>query len=147
MIARFRRWRFKQVAKKVSLALKEQHGEKNTYSAPELEEAIRTVGLSGKQREYAYAMFADEEVCNRFLSRIGSSRTTRELRLILSGSMFGGGVAVGYDSSWNRFHDYDNEILGGLQSVGSSSSGGFGGGWGDDGGYDCGGGGDGGSGD
>ena len=122
MIARIQRWRHKKVAKNISLALKELHGEKKMYSASELEEVIRVVGLSGKQSEYAYAMFTDEEVYNGFLSRIGSSRTSRELRFILGGSMFGGGAAVRYESSWNRFHDYDNEVLGGLQSLGSSSS-------------------------
>jgi len=126
------------VAKKVSLALKDLYGEKGTYSAPELEEAIRTTGLSGRQREYAYAMFTDEDVCNGFLSRIGASRTARELRLFLGGSMFGTGGAIGYDSSWNPFHDYDNEVHGSLQSIGSASSGGSGGAWGDGGGYDSG---------
>ncbi len=135
MLARIQKWRFKQIAKKVSLTLKEQHGAKDLYSAAELEEAICIVGLSGKQREYAYAMYTDEEVYNGFLSRVGASQTARELRFILGSSMFGSASAVGYDSSWNRFHDYDNEVLGGLQSLGGSSSGGSGGGWGDDG-YD-----------
>jgi hypothetical protein len=128
----------------MSQALKEQHGGKDLYSAAELEDVIRIVGLSGRQREYAYAMFTDEDVCNGFLSRVGASRTARELRFILGGSMFGSAGAVGYESSWNRFHDYDNEVLGGLQSFGGSSSGGSGGGWGDDGGYDSGDGGGGG---
>lgn len=147
MLARIKRWKCKRVAKAVSLALKEQHGEKNSYSAAELDDAIRVVGLSGKQREYAYAMFTDEDICDGFLSRIGASRTAKELRYILGGLMFGSGGAVGYGASWNRFHDYDNEVLGGVQSMGSSSGSESGGGWGDDGGYDSGGGDDGGGGE
>ena len=27
--------------------------------------------------------------------------------------MFGSGGAVGYEAAWNRFNDYDNEVLGG----------------------------------
>ena len=144
MIARIRKWRYKRVAKKVSLELKRQYGEQNSYSAAELDNVIRIVGLSGQQREYAYAMFTDEDICNGFLSRIGSSRTARELRVFLGGIIFGGG-SVGYGASWNRFHDYDDEILGGLESVGSSNNGGSSGGWAD-GGFDGGdsGGGDGG---
>ena len=82
-------------------------------------------------------MFMDEEVCNGFLSKIGSSKTAIELRFFLGGAMFGGTGAVGYESSWNRFHDYDDVVLGGLEAIGTSSSGGFGGGFGDDG-YDSG---------
>ena len=138
MIARIRKWRIRQVAKKVSLALKEHHGEKKFYSVSELEEAIRSIGLSRAQREYAYAMFTDEEVCNGFLSRIGSSKSAVQMRAFLGGSMFGGGGYVSYDTSWNRFHDYDNEVLGGMQSFGSSYSAGSSGGCDGDGGSDYG---------
>ena len=145
MIARFQKWRFKKITKTVSLRLIEKFGKNNYYSDSELNEVIGVLRLSSKQQQYAYAMFADEVVCDGFLSRIGSSKTARELRYFLGGAMFGSGSSVSYDSSWNRFHDYDNEVLGGLQSIGGSSSFGSGASWGDGGGCGSGdGGGDGG---
>ncbi len=53
MIDRFRRWQFSKVARKTSIALKEQHGPKPFYSAAELDEVIRmAVGYRTKARIY-----------------------------------------------------------------------------------------------
>lgn len=133
----------------MSLTLKKVFGDKKFYSAYEVDSAARAVGLSDSQRELAFAMFAEEEACNGFLSKIGSSFTAKELRGWCAGYMFGATAPVGYDSLWNRFHDYNNEVSSGLQSVGSSPGGGESGYWGGDGdgGFDSGGGSDGGGGD
>ncbi len=143
MIRSFRTRHYKRVAKKISEALIDQFGSKNLYSAAEVDTVARMVGLSLKQQEIAYALFTEEEACDGFLTKLGSSRTARELRFMMSGYLFGAGSSVGYDGLWNRFHDYDNEVVGGIQSIGSGSSGGSG----DDGGNDSGGGFDGGGGD
>ncbi len=104
----------RRTAKRVSTVLKNQFGQKKSYSASELEEVIRLVGLSARQREFAYAMFTDEAVCDAYLARVHSKRTARELRSNLGNSLFGNSSAVAYDASWNRFHDYDNKVMGGL---------------------------------
>jgi uncharacterized membrane protein YgcG len=144
MLHKFHSWRCKRVAKKMSKALKENFGNKKFYSASEVDSAARLVGLSAKQRELAYAMFAEEEACNGFLREIGSTMTAKERRTWCAGSMFGVTTPVGYDSLWNRFHDYNDEVIGGLQSVGNASGGGDGNSYGGDGGWDSGGGSDGG---
>jgi len=127
----------------MSFTLKALYGENKSYSTVELENAIKTVKLRSRQHKYVYAMFTEEEVCNVCLSQIRDSETARELRFRLSGYIFGSPDAVSYESSWNRFHDYKNEILGGLQKLGSWSRGGTGG---SGGGWDGGGGGYGGDG-
>ncbi|MEM7603155.1 MAG: hypothetical protein AAF357_17305, partial [Verrucomicrobiota bacterium] len=38
------------------------------------------------------------------------SKTSRELRIFLAGQLFGGGYTVDYDSLWNKFHDFDNQL-------------------------------------
>ena len=113
---------YRRLTKKISEALIEQFGRKTLYSAAEVDTVNRMIGLSMKQQEMAYAMFSDEEACNGFLTKLGSSKTARELRVMMSGFLFGGGSTVGYDSLWNRFHDYDNEVIGGIQSLGATSS-------------------------
>ncbi len=148
MIARFRRYRLRRATSKVSDTLTEQFGSKKFYSITEMEEACTLVGVTGKQRELAYAMFSEEEVCNGFLSRIGCSKTARDLRFFAASTLFGTGTTVGYDSLWNRFHDYNDLVVGGIQNTGSfSDSGGAGSGGDDGGGFSDFGGGDGGGGD
>jgi hypothetical protein len=82
------------------------------------------MGVGNREREWAYGMFAEEDACQGFLSRIGSSKLARELRLALSGLMFGGGSAVGYDVMWNRFDDPDDTVMGGLSNASGNSFGG-----------------------
>ena len=116
MIKRIQKWRFKKIAKKVSLALKGEYGEKKSYTSIEIENVFHMVKLSGKQSEYAYAMFASENDCNEFLIRVGISQTAKELRDLIGEVMFGSSSAVSYESAWTRFHDYNNKILGNLKS-------------------------------
>lgn len=136
MIAWYRRRRIRRIARNTSAGLQGRFGRKDFYSAAELDEVIASIGMNRNEREWAYAMFSNEEVCNGFLSRIGSGSTAATLRFFMGGVLFGSGGATGYDSSWNRFHDYDNEVLGGLQHLGPSSADSSGGGWSDDGGHD-----------
>jgi hypothetical protein len=120
----FRRRRLRKFAKTFSSEIKDRFGKKVLYSAAEIDEVATSIGVSNEQREWAYGMFAEEAACQGFLSRIGSSRTARELRFFLAGSLFGGGSSVGYESMWNRFDDPDDTVMGGLSSGSGSSSGG-----------------------
>ena len=121
MIKRIQKWRFKQIAKKISLALKTMYGERKSYTPIEIEAVFQMIKLSKKQIEYAYAMFASEDDCNEFLIRTGTSKTAKELRDLIGVSLFGRSGAVSYESAWNRFHDYNNKILGNLRSPHNSN--------------------------
>lgn len=141
----YRRRRLRKFATSFTAALKERFGRKPLYTADEIEEVGTYIGMNAKEREWAYGMFAKEEACQGFLTRIGSSQTASGLRFILAGQMFGYGTSVGYDGLWNRFDDPEDLVIGGISSVGSdgASGAGFFGGFdhdgGDGGGSDCGG--------
>jgi len=124
LIQTYRRRQLRKFAKSFTSEIKERFGKKVLYSAAEVEEVAVSMGVSSKEREWAYGMFAEEEACQGFLTRIGSSKTARELRSILSGLMFGGGSAAGYDGMWNRFDDPDDAVMGGLSNGPGSSYGG-----------------------
>lgn len=123
LIQSYRRRQLRKFAKAFTAEIKGRFGKKVLYSAAEVEEAAVSMGVSSKQREWAYGMFAEEEACQGFLSRIGSSKTARELRFFLAGFMFGGGTAVGYDGMWNRFDDPDDTVMGGLSNGSGGSHG------------------------
>lgn len=138
LIQAYRRRQLRKFAKAFTSEIKDRFGKKILYSAAEVEEVAVSMGVSSKEREWAYGMFAEEQACQGFLTRIGSSKTARELRSFLAGWMFGGGTAVGYDGMWNRFDDPDDTVMGGISSASGSS---FASSMGDDGGgdYDSGG--------
>ena len=138
LIQTYRRRQLRSFAKAFTSEIKDRFGKKVLYSAAEVEEVAVSMGVSSKEREWAYGMFAEESACQGFLSRIGSSKTANELRGILSGLMFGGGTSVGYEGMWNRFDDPDDTVMGGLSNASGSSSGGHSGDGGDDG-FDSGG--------
>lgn len=117
LIQTYRRRQLRKFAKAFKLEIQDRFGRKVFYSAGEIEDVATSMGVSSKQREWAYGMFAEEPACQGFLSRIGSSRTAKELRFFLTGFMFGGGGAVGYDTMWNRFDDPDDTVIGGLSSL------------------------------
>ena len=117
LIQTYRRRQLRKFAKTFKLEIQERFGKKVFYSAGEIEDVATLIGVSSKQREWAYGMFAEEPACQGFLSRIGSSRTAKELRFVLAGLMFGGGGGVGYDFMWNRFDDPDDTVMGGLSKV------------------------------
>jgi|GEM_PF-3120873 hypothetical protein len=125
IIVSYRRKQLRKFAKAFSFQIKDRFGKKVLYSAAEIDEIAVSIGVSDKEREWAYGMFAEEPACQGFLSRIGSSRTAKELRLFLAASMFGGGSSVGYESMWNRFDDPDDTVLGGLSNGSGSSFGGY----------------------
>lgn len=139
LIQKYRRKQLRKFAKNFTSEIKQRFGKKVLYSAAEVEEVAVSMGVSSKEREWAYGMFAEEEACQGFLTRIGSSKTARELRSFLAGWMFGGGTSVGYDGMWNRFDDPDDTVMGGLSNASGGSFGGYSGDAGDDG-FDSGGG-------
>jgi hypothetical protein len=121
LIQKYHRRQLRNFAREFSSDIKDRFGKKVLYSAAEIEEVAASKGVSSKEREWAYGMFAEESACQGFLSRIGSSRTARELRFFLSGFMFGGGTSVGYEDLWNRFDDPDDTVMGGISSSSGSS--------------------------
>jgi small ligand-binding sensory domain FIST len=124
IVQAWRRRRLRAFARRFTAAIKKRRGKKVLYSAAEIEEVAVSLGVSSKEREWAYGMFAEEEASQGYLTRIGSSRTARELRVFLAGYMFGGSTSVGYEGMWNRFDDPDDAVMGGLfNSSGSSSAG------------------------
>ena len=125
LIQSFRRRRLRKFAKVFTSEIKDRFGEKLLYSASEIEEVAAAIGISSKEREWAYGMFAEEPACQGFLSRIGSSQTARNLRMMLAGQMFGGGTSVGYESLWNRFDDPDDTVMGGISNAPGGSFGGY----------------------
>ena len=140
LIQTYRRRQLRMFAKTFASEIKGRFGKKILYSSAEIEEVAVSIGVSAKEREWAYGMFAEEEACQGFLSRIGSSRTARELRFLLSSLMFGGGSSFGYEVMWNRFDDPDDTVMGGISSASGSypagSLGNDGGGDHDSGGYE-----------
>ena len=138
LIQTYRRRQLRKFAKAFTSEIKGRFGKKVLYSAAEVEEVAVSMGVSSREREWAYGMFAEEEACQGFLSRIGSSKTAKELRFILAGLMFGGGTAVGYDGMWNRFDDPDDTVMGGLSNACGGSYGSYSSDSGDDG-FDSGG--------
>ncbi len=131
LIESHRRKKLRKFAKTFSAEIKDRFGKKILYPADEIDEVAASIGVTNKQREWAYGMFAEEAACQGFLSRIGSSRTARELRIFMAGSMFGAGSSVGYESMWNRFDDPDDTVIGGLSNASGGSSGGHSGDSGD----------------
>ena len=138
LIQTYRRRQLRKFAKAFTSEIRSRFGKNVLYSAAEVEEVAVSMGVSSKQREWAYGMFAEEEACQGFLSRIGSSKTARELRFFLAGLMFGGGTAVGYDTMCNRFDDPDDTVMGGLSNYSGGHHGGYSSDSGDDG-FDSGG--------
>jgi len=120
LIQTYRRRQLRNFAKTFTAEIKDRFGKKVLYSAAEVEEVAVSLGVNSKEREWAYGMFAEESACQGFLSRIGSSKTAKELRFILAGLMFGGGTSVGYDGMWNRFDDPDDTVMGGVSNSGIS---------------------------
>ncbi len=133
LIQTYRRKQLRKFAKAFTSEIKDRFGKKVLYSAAEVEEVAVSMGVSSKEREWAYGMFAEEEACQGFLTRMGSSKTSRELRSFLAGWMFGGGTSVGYEGMWNRFDDPNDTVMSGISSASGSS---FGGSFGDDSGGD-----------
>ncbi|MGL4401577.1 MAG: DUF6559 family protein [Luteolibacter sp.] len=121
LIQTYRRRQLRKFTKTFTSEIKNRFGKKVLYSAAEIEEVAVSMGVSSKEREWAYGMFAEEEACQGFLTRMGSSKTATELRSFLAGLMFGGGTTVGYDGMWNRFDDPDDTVMGGISSTSSSS--------------------------
>ena len=125
LIQNYRRKKLRKFAKTFSAEIKDRFGQKILYPADEIDEVAASIGVSSKEREWAYGMFAEEAACQGFLSRIGSSRTAKELRIFMASAMFGGGSSVGYESMWNRFDDPDDTAIGGLSNAPGSSFGGY----------------------
>ncbi len=136
LIQTYRRRQLRKFAKAFTSEIKGRFGRKVLYSADEIEEVAASMGVSSKEREWAYGMFAEEPACQGFLSRLGSSKTAKELRYFLAGLMFGGGSGAGYDELWNRFEDPDNIVMGGQSNASGSTLGGSSGGVDDSGGSD-----------
>jgi len=131
MIGRLRKWRLRRTAKAVSESLKARFGKKSFYCEEEISKVCSEIGLTKSQTKIAFVMFAEESVCDRFLTGTGSSEKARELRLTLGGQIFDRSYLLSYDSLWNRFHDFDNLLA--PPRYGSSSSGSWFSGGGDDG--------------
>lgn len=136
MIAKLKKRRLRKTAKAVAEALESEYGKKKLYTDEELDTVCTQLGLNEADTVNAYGMFAEETVCDGFLTKIGASKNARELRTFLAGQLFGDGYMVNYDMLWNKFHDYDNQLA--PPSSNSSSGGGWLGGSGDDGGIDSG---------
>jgi len=122
LIELVQKWYFKNMAKKVSCALIKMHGEKIFYSRSELEVTLDIITLIRKKHKYIYAMFSNEAVCDEFLSYTDYGLSAKELRFRLGLCIFKNMNALDYESTWNRFHDYDNLVLGGLKSLGRSGA-------------------------
>ena len=125
LIQTYRRRQLRKFAKAFTAEIRSHFGKKILYSAAEVEEAAVSMGVSSKQREWAYGIFAEEEACQGFLSRTGSSKTARELRFFLADLMFGGITVVGYDGIWNRSDDPDDTVMEGLSTYSGGSHGGY----------------------
>jgi len=140
MIRYFRRRRVRKLAKSASKLLIKKYGKKKCYTDWEITRVICKLGLSTKEESWVYGMFAEKQTCESFLKRIQSSETADTLRVFLAGRMFGVGSNLSYEGSWNRFHDTEDSVIGGISSLGNSggSAGGDGGDFG--GGFDGGGG-------
>jgi len=136
MIAKLKKRRLRKTAKAVAEALESQYGKKKLYSDEELDFVCTKLNLNEDDTVNAYGMFAEETACDGFLTKVGASKTARELRMFLAGQMFDGTYTVDYDSLWNRFHDFDNQLA--PSSPSTSSGGGWFSGAGDDGDFDSG---------
>lgn len=110
MIAKLKKIRLRRTAKAVAGALESEYGKKKLYTDEELDFVCAKLRLNEDDTVNAYGMFAEETACDGFLTKVGASKTARELRVFLAGQMFGGGCTVDYDSLWNRFHDFDNQL-------------------------------------
>lgn len=113
LIKKYRRNQLRKFARNFTSEIKDRFGKKTLYSTSEIEEVAMAIGVNSKEREWAYGMFGEEAACQGFLSRLGSSKTARELRFFLGAMMFGDGSSVEYDSMWNRFDDPENAVMGG----------------------------------
>ena len=122
------RHHWRRFCRKVSDVLVGRFGKQRFYTADQIEEATEALGIRGSKKDAAYAMFADEPTCEGWLRKIDSSQTARGLRAYLAGRMFGYGVVIDYDSMWNRFHDADDTVIGGVSSLGLGGGSGFDGG-------------------
>lgn len=111
----------KRLARRLLSELKSDYGTKQYYSAVEIEEVCNNLGITAKKKPKVYAMFADEVVFKDYLKKINSEKHPVEIRKNCFRVIFGEGSYNGY-GLWNRFHDYDNEVGGGIGSIGNSSS-------------------------
>lgn len=123
MIAKLKKRRLRKTAKAVAEVLESEYGKKKLYTDEEMDFVCTKLNLNEDDTVNAYGMFAEEKDCDGFLTKVGASKTARELRAFLAGQLFGGGYTVDYDSLWNKFLDFDNQL------APPSPSGSSGGGW------------------
>jgi hypothetical protein len=135
-------FRLQALAKTVSDILRQRFGNKEFYTADEVEVACNQCDVPASSREYAVAMFVEPELTKGFLEKLGSSKTALELRKFLAAQIFFYYLPnVSYESSTNDFHhtgDSHGHGSGGIDGSGSGH-GGHGGHDGGHGGHDSGG--------
>jgi hypothetical protein len=123
-------WRLSALATTVSRELRQRHGTQKFYAADEVEAVCNACKVPHDSRQYAVAMFVAPEQAQGFLQRLGSSKTTAELRKFMAQAVFFYYLpGTSYDSDSVVFHEAGE--AGGATSgtfVGSADSGSDGGG-------------------
>lgn len=117
------KWRFQVLAKSLSLELQRRRGRKEYYSPEDVAEVCDSLGLPKSDRVYAVAMFVAPSESEGILRKLGSAKTTREVRKFLAGQMICG-TAGSVDYDYHGFHDTSPYAA---DTLDSSSHAGFGG--------------------
>jgi hypothetical protein len=81
-------WRLSALAATVSRTLRQRYGTKRFYATDEVEAVCIECRVPHDSRQYAAAMFVDPEQSQGFLQRLGSSKTTSELRKFMAQQIF-----------------------------------------------------------
>jgi len=81
-------WRLSALATSVSRTLRQRYGTKKFYTANEVEAVCNECRVPHDSRQYAVAMFVEPEQSQGFLQRLGSCKTTAELRKFMAQQIF-----------------------------------------------------------
>ena len=81
-------WRLSVLATTVSRELRQRYNTKKFYMPDEVEAVCNACHVPHDLRQYAVAMFVEPEQSQNLLQRLGSSKTTAELREFMAQQIF-----------------------------------------------------------